>query len=75
FPEYQALQAEHPCFFLLDSLDAQTLAQQIYEMLGHPTIYQNRAEACLDAAKKWTWENEERILHEVYEEIAVSLMR
>ena len=73
FPEYQALQAEHPCFFLLDRLDAQTLAQQITEILDHPSTYQDRAEACLVAAKKWTWENEERILHEVYEEIAASL--
>ncbi len=75
FPEYQALQEEHPCFFLLEHLDAESLAQQIQKILDHPLAYQRRAEACLQAARQWTWENEERTLHEVYEEIAASLKR
>lgn len=75
FPEYQALQEEYPCFYLLPDVRVPTLVAAISTILEEPAAYQAKAAACLQAARDWTWEREERVLHGIYREIAAQLAK
>ncbi|HKK76557.1 MAG TPA: glycosyltransferase [Saprospiraceae bacterium] len=69
FPEYRALQAEHPAFVLLPDLAPAPLAHLIMELSRDNQKYAALQAACGVAAEALTWEKEERKLLAFYEEV------
>jgi glycosyltransferase involved in cell wall biosynthesis len=69
FPEYQALQRDHPAFLLLPALEASALAALIRQLLHHPAQYQTLQVACEQAAPLLNWEIEEKKLIAFYEKV------
>jgi hypothetical protein len=69
FPEYRALNAQHEVAALVPDLAPATLAAALARLLpgGQPgAYYQHLAENCLLAQPEWSWQQEERVLVELY---------
>ena len=69
FPEYQALQAEFPCFVLIPDLSTESIIAGVQEILKERS-YSKMEEACRQASAVWNWEKEEKRLLEVYRKLA-----
>lgn len=67
FPEYRALNAEHPCFVLISDLSPKRIADAITQLLENPAQYLQLREQCLQAAQEWTWEHEESALIRLFD--------
>ena len=72
FPEYHALNAEHEVATLLPDLAPGPLAAALNRLLpGGDAPYRQHLQAnCHTAAQVWTWEREEQVLLEIFEEVA-----
>ncbi|WP_353482251.1 glycosyltransferase [Haliscomenobacter sp.] len=66
FPEYLALQAEHPVFYLLPQLEVDALVAAIQRLLSDEELYQNLQNECREAAQDWCWEKEQERLKTLY---------
>ena len=66
FPEYLALQAAHPVFYLLPQLEVDELVAAIQKLLTDEKLYQNLQNECREAAKDWCWEKEQKRLTTLY---------
>ncbi|MEZ5002488.1 MAG: glycosyltransferase [Chitinophagales bacterium] len=69
FPEYQRLNDQHKVAILVDDLDQTTLVNRINELLNNVALRQELINNCLVARKEWNWEQEEKILLEIYRQL------
>jgi glycosyltransferase involved in cell wall biosynthesis len=72
FPEYRALNAQHEVATLVPDLVPATLAAALARLLpgGQPgTYYQRLAENCRQARQEWSWQEEEKVLIELYKKL------
>ncbi|MCS7036286.1 MAG: glycosyltransferase [Saprospiraceae bacterium] len=59
FPEYRALNAQHPVACLLDDLSPEAVVEAVRHLQQHPEEYEALRQATLRARLEWTWEREE----------------
>jgi hypothetical protein len=74
FPEYRALNAQHEVAVLVPDLAPTTLAAGLMRLLpgGQPGAhYQLLAENCRRARAEWNWQEEEKVLVGLYQELLV----
>ena len=72
FPEYRALNAQHEVAALVPDLGPATLAAGLARLLpgGQPgAYYQHLAANCRLARQEWSWQEEEKILIELYDNL------
>ncbi len=62
FPEYRALNAQHPVAYLLSQLSPDALVAAIRDLQQHPNRYETMRQAALRARQEWTWQREEPTL-------------
>ena len=72
FPEYQALNSQFECSYLVDDLVPNTIAKAIYTLQTDIELYQKLQNNCIRAAEKLNWENEMKILLNFYKEVLPS---
>jgi glycosyltransferase involved in cell wall biosynthesis len=66
FPEYRALQQQHPVAVLLPELNANAVVQAVQQLQAHPEAYSALVAACHSARRAWIWELEEAVLLAVW---------
>lgn len=66
FPEYLLLAQEYPAL-IFAAAHSEEIRLVITQLIEHPEIYQQLAEACIPAAQNLNWESEEPILLDLYE--------
>ena len=72
FPEYRALNEQHEVATLVPDLAPATLAAGLARLLpgGQPGDYYHRlAENCRHARREWSWQEEEKVLVELYTDL------
>ena len=72
FPEYRALNEQHEVAALVPDLMPTTLAAALARLLpaGQPgDYYQRLAENCRRARQEWSWQEEEKVLVSLYQEL------
>ena len=72
FPEYRALNEQHEVAALVPDLAPTTLAAALARLLpgGQPgTYYQRLAQNCCHARQEWSWQEEEKVLVGLYDEL------
>lgn len=68
FPEYQALQKAHETM-IFAAPRSESIRRSITELLSNPELYVQLQHSCREAAGEWNWDNEEKKLIRLYEEI------
>jgi hypothetical protein len=68
FPEYKALQADWDCFYLLDKLEPQHIADQISQIRIESKDYNNKKEQCRLAKNVLHWESEAQKVIDIYKQ-------
>ena len=66
FPEYRALNAEHEVALLLDELSPDRVAAAIRLLRDDEALYARLQDSCTSARRVWTWEEDEKVLLEVW---------
>lgn len=69
FPEYQNLQKQYNCFFLLDALDKGQIARILRKIVDEPHCLIELHEGAKKAAKILNWENESKHLIQLYKDL------
>ena len=72
FPEYRALNAHHEVAALVPDLAPATLAAALARLLpgGQPgSYYQHLAKNCRQARQEWSWQEEEKVLIGLYQDL------
>jgi glycosyltransferase involved in cell wall biosynthesis len=69
YAEYAALNSEHDIAYLLQDLNAKSLAKLIKSIAEDPETYLAKKEHCASAANELCWENESKKLVEFYKNI------
>jgi glycosyltransferase involved in cell wall biosynthesis len=72
FPEYRALNAQHEVAELVPDLAPSTLATALARLLpgGQPGVhYQQLAANCRLARREWNWQQEEKVLISLYQDL------
>lgn len=72
FPEYRALNEQHEVAALVPDLAPATLAAALTRLLpgGQPgDYYQRLAENCRHARQEWSWQEEEKVLLSLYQDL------
>jgi len=66
YPEYARICAKYPCALLIDEVSEVKLVHAVRYLDQHPEVWQSMSNACIEAAKEFTWENEAKKLVEIY---------
>lgn len=66
FPEYKILNQQFEIGILLKDLEVSTIQEKIQILLTDDHYYQEIVNQCKKAKEIWTWENEEKILLNIY---------
>jgi glycosyltransferase involved in cell wall biosynthesis len=66
FPEYRALQQQHPVAVLLPDLHADAVVQAVLHLKENPEAYSALVAAAQKARVEWIWEKEEAVLLAVW---------
>ncbi|MFZ4635214.1 MAG: glycosyltransferase family 4 protein [Saprospiraceae bacterium] len=66
FPEYRALQQQHPVAVLLSDLHADAVVQAVLHLKENPEAYNALVAAAQNARLEWIWEKEEAVLLAVW---------
>ena len=69
FPEYQNLQEQWNCFYLLDDLDVDTIVRTMRAILADPSSYASHSTKSLEAAQVLNWEREKQQLLRLYHQL------
>jgi glycosyltransferase involved in cell wall biosynthesis len=69
FPEYAALNREFEVAILLPNLDIQGIVKVILQLLQEPEQYDKLKNNCIIAAQTWHWENEKKVLNDVWQKV------
>ena len=69
FPEYRALNAQHEVALLLDELSPARVAAAIRRLRDDEGLYARLQGACAAAGGVWTWEEDEKVLLEVWQAV------
>jgi glycosyltransferase involved in cell wall biosynthesis len=69
YPEYKAICQTYPCAILIDEVDVVKIVDAVQCIDGDETLYTKMVDACHQAAKEYTWDNEVKKLVEIYERI------
>ena len=75
FPEYRALNEQHEVAALVPDLAPATLAAALARLLpgGQPGAYYQRLAAnCRLARQEWCWQQEEKVLIELYKQLTIN---
>lgn len=72
FPEYQALNDEIEVAILLDQLQAEDLASTVNKLLNDNNLYHTLQQNCLEARIIWNWENEQKKLLDLWQQVIVT---
>lgn len=73
FPEYEALQEEYGCFYLIDGLEPMVIANAVNELLSDTEMYQTIESSCKKAKQNLIWNIEEKTLLKKYFAITAPL--
>ncbi|WP_290712575.1 glycosyltransferase [Flavihumibacter sp. CACIAM 22H1] len=66
FPVYRSLNKEAPVAVLTGTTDARELAMEINNLLADPLRYKMLQQNCLKRRQEWNWEQEEKLLINLY---------
>lgn len=69
FPEYRRLNEQYSTFLLLEHLTPEAIAEKINKLLKSNNLYKEIQFACQRAANELTWENEQKILLDIYQKV------
>lgn len=69
FPEYQNLQKQWNCLYLMDDLDVHTIVRTVRAILADPSSYASHSTRSLEAAQVLNWEKEEQELLRLYHQL------
>ena len=69
FPEYRALNAQHEVALLLDELSPARVAAAIRRLRDDEGLYARLQGACAAAGEVWIWEEDEKVLLEVWQAV------
>ncbi|MCC7466524.1 MAG: glycosyltransferase [Saprospiraceae bacterium] len=69
FPEYQALNREYEVAVLIKELKVEEVVNAVQQISEDPVRYNLLCNNCIQAAKIWNWEQEERELLKVWKKI------
>ncbi|MGI4865266.1 MAG: glycosyltransferase [Janthinobacterium lividum] len=75
FPEYRALNEQHEVAALVPDLAPATLAAALARLLpsGQPgEYYQRLTENCQQARQEWSWQEEEKVLINLYKQLTIN---
>jgi glycosyltransferase involved in cell wall biosynthesis len=67
FPEYRAICDKYPVSFLIGTLSVDAICNVIRLVEIDPMLLIKMSEACIDAAREYTWANEGKRLIEIYQ--------
>ena len=73
YPEYKAVCDKYPVSFLIDELTTDAIQNVIRLIDTDPVILVRMSEACIDAAKAFTWENEAERLLAIYQQLGAEI--
>lgn len=68
FPEYVSIASQHPTIIFAEPT-VESVRLEIQKLLNDKNLYQQLKLACIPAAEKLNWENESKVLLELYEQI------
>ena len=66
FPEYEAILVKYPVGLAVDTSDPDAIATALNKLLNDSVVYNNCVQACLQARKVFTWEEEQKKLLAFY---------
>ncbi len=69
FPEYEQINKTYSIGILVADLQESTLIEAIHQLTTDPVLYQRLQQNCLKAAKELTWEQEEKRLIQIYQNL------
>lgn len=69
FPEYKSLNQEYEVAILLDDLGQDGIIKAILELVDDSTLYTRLKNNCLQAKEIWNWEQEQKRLFNIYEQL------
>jgi glycosyltransferase involved in cell wall biosynthesis len=69
FPEYKRINEVYEVAMLLDDLNTSTIQLAIEELISDPAFYAQLKQNCIPCAKDLNWENEEKKLVAIYDQL------
>lgn len=66
YPEYARIIKQYPCALLIDEVKVEKIIAAIQHLDQSAALWQSMSDACANAAKEFTWENESKKLIEIY---------
>lgn len=69
YPAYKAVNDEQEVAVLITDMSAKNIAQQLNNLLGNELLYQKLQANCIQAKAVYNWQNEEKILLNLYRKI------
>ncbi len=70
YPEYAKINSQYPIAHLIDEPTTEKIAEGLNFLLSNDTYYATLQQNCLTARKQYCWQEEEKTLLKVYEDIA-----
>jgi len=71
FPEYIELNKQYNIGVIVDELSVEKIYQAIMKLMNDETLYKQLQQNCLQAREKLCWQNEEKIMIEIFERITL----
>lgn len=69
FPEYRLMNKQYEVAVLIKDLQTQTIVKAISELIQNPQHYTHLQEQCRQAKNIWNWEEEQKNLLNIYEQL------
>jgi glycosyltransferase involved in cell wall biosynthesis len=69
FPEYRKINERWEVAYLISNTDSKTIAAALNKLLNDPVLYQRLRTNCLEARKHLNWDQEEKQLISIYEQL------
>lgn len=72
FPEYIKLNEQYNFGIIVDELSVDKIYKSIMKLLNDESLYNQLQENCISASETLCWQNEEKILIDIYEQLTVN---
>ena len=72
YPAYREINNCYPIAVLIDEPGVREVADALNELLTNPDLYQSLSEGCKQARLRYNWQEEEKILIRLYQEVCTN---
>jgi glycosyltransferase involved in cell wall biosynthesis len=69
YPAYREINNCYPIAVLIDEPGVREVADALNELLTNPDLYQSLSEGCKQARLRYNWQEEEKILIRLYQQL------